>query len=54
MTITEARNILGPEIENLTDGEVEQLIQRERYMMKAFIEVFEKSLTTNLKGEHNG
>lgn len=49
MTIEEARQILGSEIESLTDEEVEKLIAEQSLLCDALIEVFENHLTNDNK-----
>lgn len=54
MTVSEARQILGPEIEDLNDQEVEQLIATTGSVCDYFLDVIENDLTLSKKKGHNG
>lgn len=54
MTIQEAREILGPEIEDLSDEQVLDLIKDSSRFCDGLLEVFESDLTFSLKSNHNG
>ena len=50
MTVQRARELIGQDIEILSDQEVSEMIQRD----SSFMEVMLELLTNNVTGEHNG
>ena len=55
MTVTEARNILQDEIENLSDSEVQQMIDRDFMFCDALLDVImsiPKSALTNYEEQN--
>ena len=54
MSIEESRDLLGNEIAHLSDAEVQKMIDRDRQMVRSFIQVFERDLTLQKRKGDNG
>lgn len=53
MTVRKAREILQEEIADLTDEQVEKMIQRDSEFLDALFDVFEKQLQNERKCDNN-